>query len=245
MNPIRLGINVDHVATLRNARGTSYPDPVQAARLAACGGADAVVIHLREDRRHIRDTDLKRMLVEQPLPVNLEMAATAEMVRIACQRRPPRVCIVPERRTELTTEGGLDAAAKTGALRPICHDLGNAGIAVALFIDANPIQVEAALSCGAPEVEIHTGRFADAETEEIRAGELRRIADIARQARSEGLEVHAGHGLRLDNVGPLAAIPEIDELNIGHYVIAAALEIGLCESVIRIREAIHAARVTS
>lgn len=245
MNPIRLGINVDHVATLRNARGTSYPDPVQAAQFAALGGADSVVIHLREDRRHIRDSDLQRMQSEQPLPVNLEMAATQEMVRVACRQRPPCVCLVPERRAELTTEGGLDVAAQVKTLRPVCQELRNAGIVVALFIDANPAQVEAALSCEVPQIEIHTGRFADATTEEIRTRELGRIKAIARQASSEGLEVHAGHGLRLDNVGAVAAIWEIDELNIGHSVIASALEFGLCEATSRMRAVIQAARSVS
>lgn len=242
LNPIRLGINVDHVATLRNARGGDYPDPVQAARLAARGGADSVVMHLREDRRHIRDVDLQRMLAEQPLPVNLEMAVTPELVGIACRQRPSCVCIVPERRMELTTEGGLDVVSQMKILRPICHDLGNAGIAVALFIDADPPQVEAALSCGVPRVEIHTGVFADAANEEIRAKELRRIAGIARQAQSEGLEVQAGHGLCIANVGAVAAIPEIVELNIGHFVVAYALEVGLRESVSCMRATIQAAR---
>lgn len=244
MTPVRLGINVDHVATLRNVRNTKYPDPVFAARLAARGGADSIVMHLREDRRHIRDADLRRMLSEQPLPVNLEMAPTAEMVTIACKGQPHFVCLVPERRAELTTEGGLNVADQVRALRPVCLKLADAGIAVALFIDADPYQVEATVACGAPHVEIHTGRFADAGDQRSARRELERIAETATQARQSGLEVHAGHGLRLDNVRAVAAIPEIVELNIGHSVIAHALDVGLCEAVMLMRTEILGARCT-
>lgn len=242
MASMRLGINVDHVATLRNARGTSYPDPVRAARLAAAGGADSITIHLREDRRHIRDADVRRMLTEQPLPVNLEMAATVEMVDIARREKPRFACLVPERRAELTTEGGLDVAGQTAAIRAACERLAEAGIAVALFIDPQPAQLDATLACGAPHVEIHTGRFADAIEPGARASELQRIVDFARRARAAGVEVHAGHGLNLENVGPVAAIDDVVELNIGHAIIAHALEVGLREAVARMRQAIDAAR---
>ena len=242
MTPVRLGINVDHVATLRNVRSTNYPDPVSAARLAATGGADSIVIHLREDRRHIRDADLRRMLSEQPLPVNLEMAPTAEMATIACKGRPHYVCLVPERREELTTEGGLNVAEQIQELRSVCLKLAGSGIEVALFIDADLRQVEAAVACGVPHVEIHTGRFADAKGQRSATQELERIAGAARQARQAGLEVHAGHGLHLENVRAVAAIPEIVELNIGHSVIAHALEVGLREAVTQLRSAILGAR---
>ncbi len=239
--PIRLGINVDHIATVRQARGTMYPDPVEAAQLAAQGGADSITIHLREDRRHIQGRDLQRMLTEQPLPVNLEMAAVPEMIDIACAARPRYACLVPERRQELTTEGGLDVAGQIDVIRAACARLADAGIAVALFIDAEPRQLQATLDCRAPHIEIHTGSYANAGAEAC-AVELARITDFARAADRAGIEVHAGHGLHLANVGAIAAIAEIVELNIGHSVIARALSIGMREATAEMRAAMTAAR---
>lgn len=239
---IRLGVNVDHVATLRQARGTDYPDPVAAARACAQGGADGITIHLREDRRHIQDADLRRMLCEQPLPVNLEMAATDEIVALACAQRPPCVCLVPERRQELTTEGGLDVALHGKQVREACQRLADAGIAVSLFIDPEPRQLEATLACGAPHVEIHTGRYANLPQGAAREPELARIAGFARDAAGAGLEVHAGHGLTLDNVAPIAAIPQVVELNIGHSLIARAIFVGLWRAVEEMRCAMQGAR---
>ncbi|HEX7382211.1 MAG TPA: pyridoxine 5'-phosphate synthase [Nevskiaceae bacterium] len=239
---IRLGVNVDHVATLRQARGTDYPDPVAAARECAQGGADGITIHLREDRRHIQDEDLRRMLREQSLPVNLEMAATDEIVALACAQRPACVCLVPERRQELTTEGGLDVALHARQVRDACRRLANAGIAVSLFIDPEARQLEATLACGAPHVEIHTGRYANLPSGVERKPELARIAGFARDAAGAGLEVHAGHGLTLDNVAPIAAIPEVVELNIGHSLVARALFVGLRRAVEEMRRAMQGAR---
>ncbi|TAM09443.1 MAG: pyridoxine 5'-phosphate synthase [Nevskiaceae bacterium] len=239
---IRLGVNVDHIATLRQARGTNYPDPVAAARLCAQAGADSITIHLREDRRHIQDHDVHRMLAEQKLPVNLEMAATGEIVGIACRERPAYACLVPERRQELTTEGGLDVAGHQTQVAAACQRLAAAGIAVSLFIDADPRQLEATLACGAPHVEIHTGHYANLPAGMERDVELARIATFARNATLAGLEVHAGHGLTVDNVGPIAAIPEIVELNIGHSLIARAVFIGLEAAVAEMRRAMADAR---
>lgn len=241
MPPIRLGVNVDHIATVRQARGTAYPDPVAAARLAAQGGADSITIHLREDRRHIQDHDLHRMLTGQPLPVNLEMAATPAMIDIACAARPRYACLVPERRQELTTEGGLDVAGKLDDIRVACARLSDAGIAVALFIDAEPRQLEATLACAAPHIEIHTGRYADAPAA-TRTTELARIVEFARAGQAAGIEVHAGHGLHLDNVGAIAAIPAIVELNIGHSIIARALSVGMRAATAEMRAAMTSAR---
>jgi pyridoxine 5-phosphate synthase len=216
---LRLGINIDHVATIRNARGGEHPDPVKAALLAVKAGADGITAHLREDRRHIRDE---------------EMAATQEMLEIALKHRPHAACIVPEKREERTTEGGLDAAGQIEALKPIVQALGDAGIRVSLFIEADPAQIAAAIRLGAPVVEFHTGRYAHVSGTE-RADELRRIADAAALAAKNGIEPHAGHGLTFDNVGPIAAIPQVAELNIGHFLIGEAIFGGLEGSIREMR----------
>lgn len=237
MQPIRLGVNVDHVATLRNARGGAHPDPCAAAKVALAAGAESITIHLREDRRHIRDADLERMRAELAGPLNLEMAATEEMVRIALGARPHACCLVPERRQELTTEGGLDAAGLENALAEPVRRLGDAGIKVALFIDPEPRQVEAAARLGAAAVELHTGAYAEG-----RPGERERLAEAATLAARRGLECHAGHGLTFENVGPIAAIPEVVELNIGHFLIGRAIFDGLAAVVSRMRALMTAAR---
>jgi pyridoxine 5-phosphate synthase len=239
---LRLGVNVDHVATIRQARGTGYPDPVQAGLLAAGAGADSITIHLREDRRHIQDHDVERMLAESPVPVNLEMAVTAEMVRRAVNARPAFCCLVPERRQELTTEGGLDVAGALRRVRGACARLADAGIAVALFVDPEPRQLEACVASGAPHLEIHTGTYADATRAEQRARELGRITQFAAQAARAGIEVHAGHGLNLHNVAAIAAIPQIVELNIGHSIVARALYVGFPKAVKEMRQAMSRAR---
>jgi pyridoxine 5-phosphate synthase len=240
--PIRLGVNVDHVATVRQARGTSYPDPVEAALLAAKAGADSITIHLREDRRHIQDHDLHRLLPRCPIPVNLEMALTPEMITIAIAAKPKYVCLVPEKREERTTEGGLDVAGQQKAVTAACARLAEAGILVALFIAADAAQLDATLAAGAPQIEIHTGGYADATDPAEREVERGRIAAFARSAQAAGIEVHAGHGLTVDNVAPIAAIPEMVELNIGHAVIARALFIGLPAAIAEMRQAMDAAR---
>jgi pyridoxine 5-phosphate synthase len=237
MRPIRLGINVDHVATLRNARGGAHPDPTAAAAVALAAGADSLTIHLREDRRHIRDDDLKRMQETLAAPINLEMAATAEMVAIACAARPQACCLVPERRAELTTEGGLDAAGQEAALHDAVARLAQAGIAVSLFIDPEPRQVEASARLGAAAVELHTGRYAAGG-----AGELARLAAAARLTPGLGIACHAGHGLDYENVGPVAAIPEVIELNIGHFLIGQAIFDGLAAAVAKMKRLMEQAR---
>lgn len=237
MNRQRLGINLDHVATLRNVRGTAYPDPMRAVQLALEAGADGITMHLREDRRHIKDDDIRRMITECAAPLNLEMAATAEMVGIACAVRPHACCLVPERRAELTTEGGLDVAGNRDRLAPAVAALKAAGIRVSLFIDPTAEQLEAATATGAPVVELHTGAYADG-----RQGELARLREAASRAAALGLECHAGHGLNFANVGAIAAIPEIRELNIGHFIVAEAVFIGLAESIRRMRALMGAAR---
>jgi len=238
---LRLGVNIDHVATVRNARGTSYPDPVDAALIAAEAGADGITAHLREDRRHISDDDIARLSDKLTIPLNLEMAATEEMLAIALRHRPHAACIVPEKREERTTEGGIDAAGQHNRLAPLVRELGAARIRVSLFIEPDSRQIEAALSLGSAVVELHTGRYAELAGEE-RAVELRRIADAAALAAKNGIEVHAGHGLTLDNVAPIAAIPQIRELNIGHSIVADALFVGLADAVKRMRAAMDAAR---
>ena len=237
MNPCRLGVNIDHVATLRQARGGGFPDPLEAARVALAAGADGITLHLREDRRHIHDHDLARMRAELTAPINLEMAATDEMVGIAVQTRPHACCIVPEHRREVTTEGGLDAAGLTGTLRPMVARLAGAGIRVSLFIDPDPEQLCAAADLKASVVELHTGAYALG-----RAGELARLVSGAALAAELGLECHAGHGLTYANVGDVAAIPQVAELNIGHYLIGAAIIEGLASSVARMRALIRDAR---
>ena len=238
---LRLGVNIDHVATIRNARGGDHPDPVRAAEIVAECGGDGITVHLREDRRHIRDDDLARIHGATGLPLNLEMAATDEMLAIALRHRPHAACIVPERREERTTEGGLDAAGQHNRLVPIISRLRDAGIRVSLFIGPDERQIEAAMRLGAPVVELHTGDYAHAEGE-ARAVELRKLADMAALAAKNGIEPHAGHGLTYDNVQPVAAIPQIAELNIGHYLIGEAVFVGLEASVRRMRELMDAAR---
>ncbi|BAK65509.1 pyridoxine 5'-phosphate synthase [Sphingobium sp. SYK-6] len=238
---LRLGVNIDHVATIRNARGTRYPDPVRAALAAQAAGADGITAHLREDRRHITDEDIARLSAALDIPFNFEMAATEEMLAIALRHRPHAVCLVPERREERTTEGGLDAAGLHNHLAPMIDRLREAGCRVSLFIEADPRQIEAALRLRAPVVELHTGRYCEVEGME-RAAELRRIADMAALAAKNGIEPHAGHGLTYDNVGPIAAIPQIAELNIGHFLIGEAIFLGLHESVAEMRRQMDAAR---
>ena len=236
---LRLGVNIDHVATIRNARGGDHPDPVRAAEIVAQCGGDGITAHLREDRRHIRDDDLKRIQQATDLPLNLEMAATAEMLAIALAHAPHAACIVPEKREERTTEGGLDAAGQHNHLAPIVTRLNEAGIRVSLFIEASERQLDAALRLGAPVVEFHTGEYAhayEAGDREKVAKELKRIADMAALAAKNGIEPHAGHGLTYDNVQPIAAIPQLAELNIGHYLVGEAIFVGLENAVLRMRE---------
>lgn len=238
---LRLGVNIDHVATIRNARGGDHPDPVRAAEIVARVGGDGITAHLREDRRHIRDDDLARIQAATDLPLNLEMAATDEMVEIALRHRPHAACIVPERREERTTEGGLDAAGQHNRLAPIVARLSDAGVRVSLFIAPEVRQLEAAMRLGAPVVEFHTGEYAHAGEAE-RPAELKRIAEMAALAAKNGIEPHAGHGLTYDNVQPIAAIPQLAELNIGHYLIGEAIFSGLESAVRRMRELMDAAR---
>lgn len=238
---LRLGVNIDHVATVRNARGAGYPDPVRAALVAAAAGADGITAHLREDRRHITDDDIARLSAELTIPLNFEMAATDEMRAIAMRHRPHAACIVPEKREEITTEGGLDADRLYDRLAPLVAELQSVNIRVSLFIEPDPRQIEAALRLGAPVIELHTGRFAELAGE-ARAGELRRLADAAALAAKNGIEVHAGHGLTYDNVAAIAAIPQVRELNIGHFLVGEALFVGLGEAVRQMRDAMDAAR---
>ncbi|WP_295214985.1 pyridoxine 5'-phosphate synthase [uncultured Brevundimonas sp.] len=238
---LRLGVNIDHVATVRNARGSGYPDPVRAALLAVEAGADGITAHLREDRRHITDDDIARLATGLTVPLNLEMAATDEMLAIALKHRPHAACIVPEKREERTTEGGIDAAGQFERLSPIVAQLREAGVRVSLFIEPDAAQIDAAIRLGAPVVELHTGRYAELDGE-ARTGELRRLSDAAALAAKNGIEVHAGHGLTFDNVGPIAAIPQVRELNIGHFLIGEALFVGLDGAVRRMREDMDAAR---
>jgi pyridoxine 5-phosphate synthase len=242
---LRLGVNVDHVATIRNARGGREPDPVRAAKVAIAAGADGITAHLREDRRHIRDEDMARLKAEIDKPLNFEMAATAEMVAIACKLRPHAACLVPERRAERTTEGGLDVAAHYRALAPAIARLGDAGIRVSLFIAAEAGQIEAAGRIGAPVIEIHTGAWCDAladERMEAAEAEWLRIREGARLAKAAGLEVHAGHGLDFTTAEAIAALPEIVELNIGHFLIGEAVFSGLAEVVKAMRAAMNRGR---
>ncbi len=238
---LRLGVNIDHVATIRNARGGDHPDPVRAAEIVAAAGGDGITAHLREDRRHIRDSDLQRIQAATDLPLNLEMAATEEMLAIALAHKPHAACIVPERREERTTEGGLDAAGQHNHLQPIVTRLVDAGIRVSLFIEPDPRQIEAAMRLRAPVVELHTGAYAHA-TGDARARELARIADAAALAAKNGVEPHAGHGLTFDNVQPIAAIPQLAELNIGHYLVGEAIFTGLDVAIRRMRALMDAAR---
>lgn len=241
---LRLGVNIDHVATIRNARGGDHPDPLRAAQIAAEAGADGITAHLREDRRHIGDGDIERLMAQIALPLNLEMAATEEMLAVALRHRPHAACIVPERREERTTEGGIDAVGQHNRLASIVTRLGEEGIRVSLFVEPDPRQLDAALALGAPVVEIHTGAYCEA----VRAGsvtrdaELRRIAAAARYGREIGLEVHAGHGISFDTVQPIARIGELVELNIGHFLIGEAIFVGLAESIATMRRLMVDAR---
>ncbi len=239
---LRLGVNIDHVATVRNARGGAHPDPVRAAKLAIEAGADGITAHLREDRRHIVDRDIDRLMAEIDRPLNLEMAATDEMLAIALCHKPHAACLVPEKRTEVTTEGGLDVIGQYDQLvRPV-GELGAAGIRVSLFIDPEPAQLDAAKRLGALVVELHTGAYCDAHDPAEREAELARIVRAAAHAEAIGLECHAGHGLSYDTVGPVAAIQTIVELNIGHFLIGEAIFVGLTNSIARMRKAMDTAR---
>ncbi len=242
---LRLGVNVDHVATIRNARGGRHPDPVRAAKLAIAAGCDGITAHLREDRRHIRDDDIARLKAEIDKPLNFEMAATAEMVSIALATMPHAVCLVPEKRTERTTEGGLDAVRQSAQLKPVIHDLKHAGIRVSLFIGAAAAQIEAAVDLGAPVIEIHTGSWCDALIEGRRAqadAEWQSIRAGAQLASSLGLEVHAGHGLDYATAEEIAALPQIVELNIGHFLIGELVFEGLADTVKFMRAAMDRGR---
>ncbi len=238
---LRLGVNIDHVATIRNARGGRHPDPVRAARIAAQAGADGITAHLREDRRHISDDDIVRLSRDIDLPLNLEMAATPEMLDIALRHRPHAVCLVPEKRRELTTEGGLDVAGAIGSVADFVEALGKAGIRVALFIDPVKTQIEAARDVKAPVVELHTGTYCDA-VDGARGDEIERLRAAALDADALGLEVHAGHGLSFDTVAPVAAIPCIRELNIGHFLVGEAIFGGLDSAIRRMRVLMDQAR---
>lgn len=239
---MRLGINIDHVATLRNARGGILPDPVRAAKLVKVSGGDMITAHLREDRRHIRDADMERLKREIDLPLNMEMAVTPEMVEIALRLRPEAICLVPERRQEITTEGGLDVISGFAAIRDATARLQDAGMLVALFINAGDAQLEAAAKTGAKAVELHTGAYADAQGAAQQV-ELEKLQKGARRAAQLGLDVHAGHGLTFDNVSAVAAIPEITELNIGHFLMGEALFTGLSTAIMRMKKLMLDARL--
>jgi pyridoxine 5-phosphate synthase len=238
---LRLGVNIDHVATVRNARGGSHPDPVRAALMAQAAGADGITAHLREDRRHIRDADMQRLRHEVQLPLNFEMGATAEMLKIALAIRPHAVCLVPERREEITTEGGLDVRGNLGRLKPFVRDLTAAGIRVSMFIEADAAQIAACAELGAPVIELHTGAYCHAEGAQ-RALELNKLRRAAGEATRLGIECHAGHGLAFDTVGPVAAIMDIKELNIGHFLIGEAIFAGLDAAIRTMRQHMDAAR---
>ena len=237
-----LGVNIDHVATLRQARGTTYPDPVNAALICEQAGAEGITLHLREDRRHIQDDDVRRMRPALKTRMNLELAVTDEMIAFAKEIKPQHVCFVPEKRQEVTTEGGLDVVGNFDAVKAATQELAAIGSDVSLFIDADFAQIDAAVACGAPTIEIHTGAYADAETPEAQQAELERIIKGAEYAVSKGLVVNAGHGLNLDNVTPIAAIPQIHELNIGHSLIADAVFVGLAQAVQQMKAVIKSAR---
>lgn len=241
MDKLRLGVNIDHVATLRNARGGAFPDPLRAAHLAEKAGADGITAHLREDRRHISDGDIERLRLEINLPLNLEMAGTPEMAAIALKHLPHACCIVPERREERTTEGGIDADGRRAQLEPIVRELVDAGIRVSMFIEPDKRHLDASRAMGAPVVELHTGAYSNATGAEQKVL-LQKVADAAAYGASIGLEVHAGHGLTYDNVGAVAALPQIRELNIGHYIISEALYVGLQEAIGGMRSRMEAAR---
>ncbi|MBP6113431.1 MAG: pyridoxine 5'-phosphate synthase [Acinetobacter sp.] len=237
-----LGVNIDHVATLRQARGTTYPDPVQAALICEEAGAEGITLHLREDRRHIQDDDVRRMRPVLKTHMNLELAVTAEMVAFAKEIKPQHVCFVPEKREEVTTEGGLDVVGHFEDVKAATAELTAVGCDVSLFIDADFAQIDAAVACGAPTIEIHTGAYADADTPEAQAKELERIVKGAEYAAAKGLVVNAGHGLNLSNVAPIAQIPQIHELNIGHSIVAESVFVGMTQAVKDMKAAIKAAR---
>lgn len=239
---LRLGVNIDHVATIRNARGGLHPCPLRAAEMAAAAGADGITVHLREDRRHITDDDLNRLAGAIALPINLEMAATDEMLAIALRHRPHAACIVPERRAERTTEGGLDAAGQHNTLQPIVARLRDAGIRVSLFVAPDARQLDAAARLGAPVVELHTGPYAHAHDDGDAAAELARLAAAAAHCAELGLECHAGHGLNYANVAPVAALPQLAELNIGHFLVGEAVFVGLEAAIRQMRQHMDAAR---
>lgn len=241
---LRLGVNIDHVATIRNARGGPDPDPVRAARLAANAGADGITAHLREDRRHITDDDITRLVAEIDLPLNFEMAATNEMLDIAVRHRPHAACLVPEKREERTTEGGLDVAGGFDRLKPFVEALGEAGCRVSLFIEPDPVQLNAAAAIGAPVVELHTGRYANLQGV-AREAELGRLRGAAALCDVIGLECHAGHGLTFDNVAPVAGLPQVVELNIGHFLIGEAIFGGLDSTIKRMRSLMDKARAAA
>lgn len=239
---LRLGINIDHVATVRNARGGETPDPVRAALVAQEAGADGITAHLREDRRHIRDGDMFALKAQLAIPLNFEMAATEEMMAIALQVKPHAVCLVPERREEVTTEGGLDVAGNQEYLKECVTRLAAAGIRVSMFIDPEVAQLDASKAIGAPVVELHTGRYCEVESEVERKHELSRLQTAAAHAAVIGLECHAGHGLNFENVGDVAAIPTVMELNIGHFLMGEAIFVGLAEAIRRMRSRMDEAR---
>ena len=242
MDPIRLGVNIDHVATLRNARGGSFPDPIEAAKIAKKSGADGITAHLREDRRHIKDDDINRLVNEVDLPLNFEMAATQEMLDIAAEHRPHAACIVPEKREEITTEGGLNVVGQLDRLRSVCHELLSVGTRVSLFIEADERQIIAAAELGVPVIEIHAGPYSDAEPKEQLA-ELEKIKAGIQTATDLGLECHVGHGLNYQNVEKIAEIKNVAELNIGHFLIGDAVFNGLSESIKKMRRLIDNVRV--
>ncbi len=242
MSAILLGVNIDHIATLRNARGTKYPDPVHAAEIAERAGADGITIHLREDRRHIVDRDVRILRETIQTRMNLEMAVTKEMLEIAIATQPEFVCLVPEKREELTTEGGLDVKGQLDKIKAATKKLTEAGIKVSLFIDADREQIDAAKACDAPFIELHTGHYADAATEQDQQDELKKIAAAASYADDLGITVNAGHGLTYHNVGPIAALPELYELNIGHSIIGRAVFDGLTKAVADMKAAMNEAR---
>lgn len=242
LQALRLGVNVDHVATIRQARGVFYPDPVEAALAAERGGAEGITVHLREDRRHIQDHDVTRLMKVVATKVNLEMGATPAMIEFACAVRPADVCIVPEKREELTTEGGLAVAGREAALEPMIVRLKDAGITVSLFIEADEREIDAAMSVGASVVELHTGSYANAVDPSDVARELEAISRGAAHAASIGLQVNGGHGLTLENVGPIAALPEMEELNIGHSIVARSIFVGIEQATREMLAACHAGR---
>ena len=242
---LRLGVNIDHVATVRNARGGAYPDPLRAAKIAEAAGADGITAHLREDRRHISDADIEGLMEVLTVPLNFEMAATEEMQKIALRHKPHAVCLVPEKREERTTEGGLEVAREENKLAHFIAPLREAGSRVSIFIAADPRQIEAANRIGAEVIELHTGAYCDAYVEgrmDVADEELRKLTEMSTFAHSLGLEVHAGHGLSFDTVSPLAAIPEVRELNIGHFLIGEAIFLGLAPAILEMRRLMDIAR---